>query len=517
MRRHAFHRQVEQVAHELLHLRDGVGAQNINGHAARLGVHHRRLAVAIIRAQGHERVGFVRVAHDDGRHAESFGGLLQPVARHAVRIDADRPYGDGAGRRRGRVGGARGGSRRVGDRRQPALGRIERRTPRRRSWRSSRAARRDFRRLLRVQLGPHSGRGLLDLDLPVIVARADLGRQGEAAQERVDRGQDIGVDRETVTRLDLDQHVEGGRGAPFEHRLLGTAPARFLVRESDRFDAADQVAQGRVEQQVVERDAVRGADELDAALGDGARRLGFEFAADLVNDDDFGVVILDRLDHDLVLERRHFDLHAARLANRGMRHVAVAADLVGGVHDDDALGFGQDARGLAQEGGLAHTGAAENEQGLARVDDVLDDVYRPVDGAPDAAGEADDDAAAVADGGDAMKRALHAGAVVRVEIADALGDVVEVGAGHFFRVEHDLFLHEARGGHASEVEDDFEQVFFLVGGLNRMADRRGKHVQHGVEVVGNAFLLGHRVRVSGSTFQVPRSKFHVEECQLALR
>jgi hypothetical protein len=40
----------------------------------------------------------------------------------------------------------------------------------------------------------------------------------------------------------------------------------------------------------------------------------------------------------------------------------------------------------------------------------------------------------------------------------------------------------------------------LVGGLHGMADRRGKHVQHGVEVVGDAFLV-HRffgVRGQGS-------------------
>ena len=101
---------------------------------------------------------------------------------------------------------------------------------------------------------------------------------------------------------------------------------------------------------------MRRADELHAALGNGARRLGFEFAPDLVNDDDFGVVIFNGFDHHFMLKHGLADLHTARLAHGRMRHIAVAADLIGCIHDDHAFIFREDARGFTQEGGLANTG-----------------------------------------------------------------------------------------------------------------------------------------------------------------
>jgi hypothetical protein len=123
---------------------------------------------------------------------------------------------------------------------------------------------------------------------------------------------------------------------------------------------------------------MRCADQLHAALGDRTRSQGLELAPDLVDDDDFRVVVLDSLDHDLVLEHRLAHLHAARLTYSGMRDIAVAADLVGGIHDDHALRLGQDAGRFAQQGGLAHAGASEDENGLARFDDIFDDIDRTV-------------------------------------------------------------------------------------------------------------------------------------------
>ena len=108
---------------------------------------------------------------------------------------------------------------------------------------------------------------------------------------------------------------------------------------------------------------MRGADELDAALGDGARRVRLELGADLVDDDDLGHVVLDGLDHHRVLEGGRAHLHAAGAADGRVRDVAVAGDLVGGVDDDDALVevVGQDARGLAQHRRLADAGTAHDE------------------------------------------------------------------------------------------------------------------------------------------------------------
>ena len=160
--------------------------------------------------------------------------------------------------------------------------------------------------------------------------------------------------------------------------------------EGHGLDAAEQVVEGGVDQQVVEVGAVRGADQLHAALGDGARRHRLQLGADLVDDDDLRHVVLDRLDHHRVLLRRGAHLHAPRAADAGVRDVAVAADLVAGVDDDHALAalVAEHARALAQHRGLADPGRAEQQDRLAVDDDVLDDVDGAGDRAADAAGEA---------------------------------------------------------------------------------------------------------------------------------
>ncbi len=139
-----------------------------------------------------------------------------------------------------------------------------------------------------------------------------------------------------------------------------------------------------------------------------------------------------------------------------MGHVAVAADLVGSIHDDDPAAVGQDAGGLAQQGGLAHAGPAQDQDTLARIDDVLEDVNRAVDGPSHPAGQPHDMPAPVADGGDAVQGAFQPGPVIGVEIADTLDDAIDVLVGDFLVAEFDLTLDEAGRGHASQVEDDFE-------------------------------------------------------------
>ena len=73
---------------------------------------------------------------------------------------------------------------------------------------------------------------------------------------------------------------------------------------------------------------------------------------------------------------------------------------------------------------------------LARLDQVADDLDRAEDGAADAAGQADDLAAAVADGRDAVQRALDAGAVVVAERADVIDDVLDVLLGDLALEQH---------------------------------------------------------------------------------
>lgn len=85
-----------------------------------------------------------------------------------------------------------------------------------------------------------------------------------------------------------------------------------------------------------------------------------------------------------------------------------------------------------------------------------------------------------------MESPLDACAVVRVEVADALDNVIQFGAGEFGVAQHDLILDKARGGHASEVEDDFEEQIAVVRLFHGVTDIGGKHVEEGVEVVGDS-------------------------------
>ena len=283
--------------------------------------------------------------------------------------------------------------------------------------------------------------------------------------------------------LDLDQHVEGRRGLALEDRLLCAAASRLLVGERDRVDAAHKVGESRIHQQVFERIAVRGADQLHPALGDRAGGDRLQLAPDLVDDDRLGHVVLDRLDHHLVLQRRRGHLHAPGAADRRVGDVAVARDLVARIDDDDPLLVAEHARGLAQQRRLADAGPPQQQQTAAAHDDVLDDVDHAVDRTADAAGQADHRALAIADGGDAVQGALDAGAVVRAEIADVADHLLQVVTRRLVRAERELRVGEARLGQAAEVHHDLDQVGGAAQLPQRAANAVGQNSQQQVQVV----------------------------------
>ena len=291
-------------------------------------------------------------------------------------------------------------------------------------------------------------------------ANPNLGRLHRAPERRVD---DVGerlVDRDAVAVLDLDQHVERRRRLPLEHRLLRSTAAGLLVGKGHALDAAEQVVEGRVDEQVLERLAVRGRDQLHAALGDGARGRGLELGADLVDDDHLGHVVLDRLDHHRVLQKRSLHLHPARPADARMRDVAVSSDLVRGVDDHDSLAqlVGEQPRALAQHRGLADPRTAEQENALPAHDDVADDLASPGDRAPNPHGQADDPAGPVANRRNAMQRALDSGAVVVAELADVVGHVIEVGRRDRMVRQQHLATGDAGFGLAAQVEHDLQKL-----------------------------------------------------------
>lgn len=128
-------------------------------------------------------------------------------------------------------------------------------------------------------------------------------------------------------------------------------------------------------------------------------------------------MVLHRLDHEVVLLRRVRHLHSAGAANGRVGHVAIAANLGGGVDDDHPLVevVRQDAGQLPDDGRLAHARTAQQEQAVGGVQQVPDHVRVAGHSAPDATCEANDLAAAVAYAADAMQRARQPRPVVSPE------------------------------------------------------------------------------------------------------
>ena len=306
---------------------------------------------------------------------------------------------------------------------------------------------------------------------------AHLGLRQVAAQERVDHFGDVLVDREPVAILNLDDDVEGRRLFALEHGFARAAPARFFIGEGDGTDPAQQVGQRRVHQQVVQRLAVRRADQLHAALGDRARREGFGFGADLVDDDHLRHVVLDCLDHHVMLQMGIGDRHPARVADSGMRNVAVTGDFVGRVDDHDALAlFGEHTRAFAQHRRLADARTSEQADRFPAADHVEDDVDRAVDRTADAARQPNDAAGAIANRADAMQRLLDARAVVAAERRESRGDVRDVFSRDRRVSEKDEVVIEPRLGRTPQVEDDFDDAVEIRETDERLAEREGEDV-----------------------------------------
>lgn len=223
-------------------------------------------------------------------------------------------------------------------------------------------------------------------------------------------------------------------------------------------------------EQVVEALAVGRPDQLDTALGDGAGGQGFQFAPNFVDHDHFRVVVFNRLDHDLVLLGRDFDLHPARTPNRRVRHVAISADFVGSIDYHDPPRFGKDAGGFTQQGGLAHPRPAQNKDGLTAFDHILDNIDCTVDRAPNPQGQPDDCAAPVANGRDTMEGALDAGAVVRVKIAQAFHRPGNFIRANFGLAQGDFAIRKAGSGNTPKAHDDFEQFIVMIDFVNGLDD-----------------------------------------------
>ena len=143
-----------------------------------------------------------------------------------------------------------------------------------------------------------------------------------------------------------------------------------------------------------------GGYELNASFADGSGGGSFEFGTDFVDDNDFGHVVFDGLDHNGVLEGGGGDLKTSSTTDGGVGDVAIACNFVGCVYDHDAFAHvvRQDSGDLAEHCGLANTRPTKEQNALAGPDQVFNYGDGAVYGPTYTAGETYDLALAVPEG-----------------------------------------------------------------------------------------------------------------------
>ena len=149
-----------------------------------------------------------------------------------------------------------------------------------------------------------------------------------ATKECIHGGGHIFMNKDVITINDLHHHIKGWRRLSLQDTLLRPSTSRLVVPERHALDPTDQVGERWIQHQVVKVVAVRRADQLHAALSNGARGDGLRLRTNLVNDDHFRHVVLHRLNHHEVLTLRSAHLHATCLPDRRVWNIAVARNFI---------------------------------------------------------------------------------------------------------------------------------------------------------------------------------------------
>jgi uncharacterized membrane protein (DUF4010 family) len=298
------------------------------------------------------------------------------------------------------------------------------------------------------------------------------------------------VNHQLVVFHDFDDRIESRRGLAFGDGFLCAAKARLFVAQGDGLYPAHQIRKRGILNQVIQGVAVGRTDQLNTTLGNGPRRQRLFDRPDLVNDDDFRHVIFHGLDHDCMLARRVCHLHASRTADGGVRDITIAGDFVRGIdHDDTFLQIVcQHACDLAQLGGLANARPAQQQEAVSRLDQIADQVNRPRHGAAHAQGQADDIAAAVANGGDPVQGPFDSGAIVGTKVSGPFDDVVQLFPCHGLPGEIQGLVGESRLGCATQIHDDLQERCIGQAG-HSILQALGQAADQEMEVVGEGAFV----------------------------
>src|SRR5690606_3085580 len=171
----------------------------------------------------------------------------------------------------------------------------------------------------------------------------------------------------------------------------------------------------------------------------------------------------------------------------GVRNIAVTTNLVGGIDDDNSLLVGQNAGHFAQHGRLAHARATKEQDALPTFYEVGHNVDGAIDGAANAGGEAHDVAATVADGGDAVQRASHTGAVIFVKFADTVDHGFDFSLGNFLFPQRNLAINVAGSGAASEIHYNLQELGIAANLFQALANAHRQDGQQRVQIFACLF------------------------------
>jgi len=85
-------------------------------------------------------------------------------------------------------------------------------------------------------------------------------------------------------------------------------------------------------------------------------------------------------------------LHPPRMPDGRVRNITIAGNFIGGVNNDNPFleVVGQHSGDLTEHGGLADAGTTQQQDALARLNQISNDLYRAKNSPPHAAGKTDD-------------------------------------------------------------------------------------------------------------------------------
>jgi len=131
---------------------------------------------------------------------------------------------------------------------------------------------------------------------------------------------------------------------------------------------------------------------------------------------------------------------------------------------------------------------AQKENALTGLDQVADDIDSALDSTTHPAGEADNLAASITYGRDAVEGAGNTGTVVFAETADARNDIVNIVLADLMSTETGFLVRVTRLRRAAQVEDNLNQVVLPRVLGKGFADMRRQDTKQGFEVVNDYFL-----------------------------